>query len=261
MTGDNQARGQHRLEDQRAVEALLAEAGCGNDAGLRDLLLQLRSLRTDEVPAPSEEVAALLAAPSGTVVRLDPDRPRRKRRFVFTALGVAASLGVAGGAAAGNEDLRRGAEGTMKGILRSFSPPASPAPAAPAPGPGASSPAPAVVPVSPETLPASIPAVSPAANPAGTDPGEISGPTDHAATFHPDPGTVPPATLPDHQREQANPAVPAKDTRPPAGPPAAGQPAGAEPDGRPGRNGNGEVAPGSGQPAGQQPDEPGSKTN
>lgn len=263
MTGDNHARQQHRLDDQRAVDALLAEAGCGDDAALRDLLLQLRSLRTDEVPAPSEEVAALLASPSGTVARLDPGRPRRNRRFVFTALGVAASLGVAGGAAAGNEDLRRGAEGTVKGILRSFSPPAPPAPAAPAPGPGASSPAPAVVPVSPETLPAGVPAAPPAADPAGPEPGEISGPAEHMATFHPGPGMEGPATRAEGQNEHANPAVPAKDSREPAEPPAASQAAEVEPGARPGRNGNGAV-PGGDQPAGQpseQPDEPGDKTN
>ena len=265
MTGDNESRQQHRLDDERAVDALLAEAGCGNDAGLRSLLLQLRSLRTDEVPAPSEEVAALLAAPSGTVARLDPGRARRKRRFAFTALGVAASLGVAGGAAAGNEDLRRGAEGAVKGIIRAFSPPApSRAPAAPAPGPGASSPAPAVVPVSPETLPAGVPAVLPAADPSMPDAAETMGPPDHTPMGNPDPGREAPGSLPDSQRDQASPdpAVPGKESRPPAGPPAeVTQPAKVNPDARSGRNGNGEAVPGSGQAASQQPDEPGDKTN
>ncbi|MHC6593201.1 hypothetical protein [Arthrobacter sp. C152] len=169
--------GLHPLADQHAVDALLAEAGFTDDAELRELLLQLRSFRTDEVPPPSAEVAALMAAPGAApVARFDPARPRRKRRFVFTALGVAASLGVAGGAAAVNGDLRREAEGTINSILWSFSPPESPGPA-PAPAPAAPTRPAAVAPAPAGHAPAAtMPAASlPEADPQST---AVPGPPD-----------------------------------------------------------------------------------
>ena len=180
-----------RLDDQHAVDALLAEAGCPGDEGLRELLLQLRSFRTDEVPPPSPEVAALLAADrAAPLARLDPRQPRRKRCFVFTSLGVAASLGIAGGAAAVNGDLRREAEGTVSSILRSFAPPVPAAPA-PAPAPTAPTRPDAVVPspageapaatIPPAPLPVdpALPSVpEPAADlrEATPDPSEVMGP-------------------------------------------------------------------------------------
>lgn len=159
MTSEDRRLQERRIEDERCVDALLAEGGFPDDAELRDVLLQLRGLRVTDVPEPSPEVAALLGqSPDADVVPLD-DWSRshpRKKRAVFTTLAVAASLGVAGGAAAGNESLRSQAEGTISGIIRSFLPPvpASPeptttAPASPPPAslpPGAPKPAPAVVP-------------------------------------------------------------------------------------------------------------------
>lgn len=147
MTRENHGR-DRRLEDQLYVDALLAEAGfdagSADDDGLRDALLRLRSFRTTDVPVPCAELVALMEG-SGTalaeVIPLagrDRKHPRRKRA-VLTSLAVAASLGIAGGAAAGNETVRRHAAGTIDTILRSFAPPAV-APAQP-PVPAATAPA------------------------------------------------------------------------------------------------------------------------
>lgn len=216
IASQHRARHGRRLDDERCVDALLAESGFADDAGLRHVLLQLRELRAAEVPPPSPEVAALLgdawnsdvgspgASPGGQrqagVVRLeDWSRKAAKRRAAFTTLAVAASLGIAGGAAAGNDTLRRGAEGTINTIVRSFSPPASttPTPALPS---GAPSPAPAVVP-SPavtappvETFPAApAPVQVPGSGPV---PGAPQEPADAPKTGpgrSPDVGTMAPA--------------------------------------------------------------------
>jgi hypothetical protein len=166
MTSDDRRPQERRLDDERCVDALLAEGGFPDDAELRAMLLQLRELRVTEVPEPSPEVAALMDRPDGADVASLKDwthKHPRKKRVVFTTLAVAASLGVAGGAAAGNETLRSQAEGTISGIIRSFSPPV-PAPPEPtttapaSPPPSAPKPAPAVVP-SPAGTPATVPAV------------------------------------------------------------------------------------------------------
>ena len=155
MTSDDRSQQERRLDDEHCVDALLAEGGFRNDAELRAVLLQLRELRVTEVPEPSPEVAALMDRPDGADVVFLEDWTRRhpkKKRIVFTTLAVAASLGVAGGAAAGNQTLRSQAEGTISGIIRSFSPPvpAPPEPTTTAPAPPSSAeapkPAPAVVP-------------------------------------------------------------------------------------------------------------------
>lgn len=101
MSGDTFGQ-QLRLDDERAVEALQAESGFPGDPGLRQVLLQLRALRVTEPPEPSGELAALLAGPeTADGARLEPSTPQRKQRMLFTALAVAASCGIAGGAAAG----------------------------------------------------------------------------------------------------------------------------------------------------------------
>jgi hypothetical protein len=148
MTNADRSQEERRLADERCVDAVLAEAGCADDAELRAVLLELRSLRVADVPEPSAEVAVLLGQPgTADVVSLEdwPRRHRRKKRAVFTSLAVAASLGIAGGAAAGNDGLRSQAEGTIRAIFSSFTnpTPATPAPASPAKAP---EPAPAVVP-------------------------------------------------------------------------------------------------------------------
>ncbi|MDQ0863726.1 hypothetical protein [Arthrobacter globiformis] len=163
MTSDDRRQEEWRLDDERCVDALLAEGGFPDDAELRAVLLQLRSFRVTQVPEPSAEVAALMGQPfAAGAVRLDDwsSRHWRKKRAVFTSLAVAASLGVAGGAAAGNETLRSQAEGTINSIVRSFSPPAPTTPAPPPPSQAeAPNPAPAVVPSLGWTTPtAAVPA-------------------------------------------------------------------------------------------------------
>src|SRR5688572_19926990 len=109
MTSDDRRQQERRLDDERCMDALLAEGGFPDDAELRAVLLQLREFRVTEVPEPSPEVAALMGQPGDAdVVSLDEwsRRHPRKKRVAFTTLAVAASLGVAGGAAAGNATLR-----------------------------------------------------------------------------------------------------------------------------------------------------------
>lgn len=159
MTSTNRGLFERRLDDEQAVDQLLAEAGFPEDAGLREVLMQLKALRDPDVPEPSAELLALMGGPETADIIPLPNRnsqharrTRQKRRVALTSLAVAASLGVAGGAAAGNETIRRGAEETISTIMRSFAPPvpaapatpspATPAPAAPTQEPGAGAPSP-----------------------------------------------------------------------------------------------------------------------
>ncbi|MFE5839614.1 hypothetical protein [Arthrobacter sp. NPDC056493] len=178
MTNSDSGQEERRLDDERCVEALLTEAGLPDDDEMRALLLEMRNLRVADVPEPSAEVAALMGQrETADVIRLE-DRPRKhpgKGRVMFTSLAVAASLGIAGGAAAGNDTLRGQAEGTISSIISLFQPtpakpaptspaPTSPVPASPAPAPKPAQapwPAPAVVLPLPESAPAapvSVPA-------------------------------------------------------------------------------------------------------
>ncbi|KRE89920.1 hypothetical protein [Arthrobacter sp. Soil764] len=153
MTTEDKARQKYRLEDEQSVEALLAEAGFPDDAGLRELLLQLRTLRVSEVPAPSAELAAHLGeSETADVICLEPGKPRKKKYVVITTLAVAASFGIAGGAAAGNENVRREAGESVSAVMGWFSPPApaTPAPTLPAEAP---MPGPAVIPAPASDVP------------------------------------------------------------------------------------------------------------
>lgn len=99
-----------------AVDQLLLEAGIGDDGQLRDALANLRSLAA-EAPAPSAEIAALMAGSSSPAAAADTAvlpvahqpvnelaaRRKAKRRITLTTLSVAASL-AAGGAVAAASD-------------------------------------------------------------------------------------------------------------------------------------------------------------
>lgn len=160
MTNAERRKEERRLEDERCVDGLLAETGFPDDVELRTLLLEMRNLRVVEVPQPSAELTALMGQPGpANVTRLEDwsRKHPRKKRVVFTTLAVAASLGVAGGAAAGNDTLRSQAQETISSVISSF---LHPAPAPDLPSPATSSraqppePAPAVVFPSPAgTLP------------------------------------------------------------------------------------------------------------
>ncbi|AUZ33760.1 hypothetical protein C3B78_04315 [Arthrobacter sp. PGP41] len=185
-TGADSTQHGHRLEDERCVDALLAEAGYTDDPGLRDVLLKLRELRVADVPPPSAELAALMGGPGeATVNVLEPGKQPKKRRIAFTTLAVAASLGIASGAAAASEEIRRSAEGTIMNIVRAFSAPlpTAPAPALPSREPG-SAPAVAGDPAEDRTVPYP-PGPRPAEHPA-SDSGQ-----EPAAEKPPTPGHAP----------------------------------------------------------------------
>lgn len=143
MTSEN--RNPRRPEDEEQVDGFLAESGFPDDAGLRELLLGLRSLRSADVPVPSADVAALLGqAPQGGAVPSNgwSRKHAKKKGIAVTTLAVAASLGVAGGAAA-NDEFRRQAEEAISTLVRPFAPaaPATPAPASTMPVPSTAAPA------------------------------------------------------------------------------------------------------------------------
>lgn len=235
MTSQDNRR-QRRLDDERSVDALLAESGFQEDADLRDMLLQLRALRTLDVPPPSAGLAALMDEDAFPVEGVRPLAPsvRKRNRAVFTSLAVAASLGIAGGAAAGNETLRRGAEGTISSIIGSLLAPAppEPPPALPseAPGTGAAVvPAPAATPP-PESLPAGFvpgagpgqvqhdgsPARAPETTPTHPIPADPPGSSSGPPAVPPEPGTNR-SEVPGRQPVDARPESTAKhEEEPPA---------------------------------------------
>jgi len=215
MTSTNRGIFEPRPDDEQAVDQLLAEAGFPEDAGLRQLLMQLKALRDPDVPEPSAAILALMGTSETADImpladRNDARKARKKRQTLLTSLAVAASLGVAGGAAAGNETIRSAAEGTISTIIRSFAPPlpatpspADPATTAPAPGAGAPSPGTAVVPAPGGGEPPAAPA-PPTAGQRAADPGQVPGDVQSDSARHPDA----PAEVPEPGRGAAGPAGP-----------------------------------------------------
>ncbi|MGX1162195.1 hypothetical protein FBY31_3749 [Arthrobacter sp. SLBN-100] len=240
MTANHRAQDERRFDDERSVDALLAEGGFPGDTELRNLLLEFRAFRSAEVPQPSPELAALMGFPPAEapspvegLVRLeDWNRKHPKtKRVAFTTLAVAVSLGIAGGAAAGNDALRRQAEGTISNIVRSFSPPARPTPAPPAQS-EAPTPLPAVVPPLSEAPPAAgLPTSQPPAPVQVHGPGLSAGERTETAEApdagpqeFPGSGRRPPSTISgtggNPAEAPAGPAVvPSKAGQPPAGKP------------------------------------------
>jgi hypothetical protein len=231
MSSEDRREHERRLDDERCVDALLAEAGFPDDIELRGVLLQLRSHRVAEVPQPSAEIAALMGQQAAAdVVRLEDwsRRHPRKKRVVFTTFAVAASLGIAGGAAAGNDTLRRQAEGTISSIVKSFSPrpPETPAPAPPSNIPTAP---PADVPSPAGTLPAAtVPADAAPVEVPTTEPSVGGRPEDsespgRSAQLPHDPAD--PSAVPDTGGQPAQPGasregpVPSRAGQPPASTP------------------------------------------
>lgn len=244
MGSDSRDQQERRLDDERCVDALLAEGGFPDDAELRDVLLRLRSLRVDDVPPPSSELADLMGQRlEADVVHLDEwsrTRPRKKRA-VFTTLAVAASLGVAGGAAAGNDTLRRQAEGTISSIINSLSPDStrtpSPAPTSTAPAaPAAVVPGPAGIPPAGTVPPGASPVEVPTAElSVGERPGNSESPGRSSRAPH---DAAAPSYVPHTGPTGGKPAepgsregsVPSPAGQPPAVGPAAGQPPASGPE-------------------------------
>jgi hypothetical protein len=259
MTNPGKKQEERRLADEHSVDGLLAEAGCPDDPELRDLLLELRSLRTSTIPEPSAEVAALMGLPGQVDVTRLEDWPRkhgRKKRAVFTSLAVAASLGIAGGAAAANDGLRSQAEGTIRNIISSFTSPAptTPAPASPSTAP---EPAPAVVPSPAVTTPVVF-------GPAAPSPVQVPGPEAPAADRQENP-EAPGRLSKEPQKAQVPSAFPPAEGKPatpgasraPALPPRVGGAAGgAAGDGDLSNNGNAKGKAGSDHATGQEAGHP-----
>ena len=240
MTGEHNAQLERRLDDELAVQELLEEAGLANDPLLRQVLLQVREIRVSDIPAPSPRLRALLAEPEMSAVGCqEAGKLRNKKRVVLTALAVAASFGIAGGAAAGNGDIRRGAEGSISTVVGRFAPPAPAAPLpTPAPEPEATNPAPAVVRVFPQAPTSSTPPVPvngerPAAGASHAGPGEVEGASNPTAITQPDPGAQDTTPLPGVAKGTANGPEPPNAQGPTAQLPA-GQPGAARPE-APGR--------------------------
>lgn len=243
MTSDRKGTWPEPSDDERCVDALLAESGFPADDRLRQVLLQLRGLRNGHVPPPSAELARLLEHPEASgVVPLagEADRRRNRHRIAFTTLAVAASLGVAGGAAAGNDTIRRGAEATISTIVRSFTHPA-PAPQAPsepatAPvGPAAVVPSPdmaeppasSTVATGTAPLPAGIPATALPVDPVpGASVPDVSAPPPLPPARASDAGGDRSAVVPGDGGKAPEPPA-----APPAGPPAAQPPRADDGDG------------------------------
>ena len=236
MTSEDSSQQERRIYDERCVDALLAEGGFPDDPDLRAVLLQLRELRGTEVPEPSPAVAALMRrSADADVVSLESwvRKHPRKKRAIFTTLAVAASLGVAGGAAAGNGSLHSQAEGTITGIIRLFSPPVPAAPKPPttapaSPSSGAPKPAPAVVRSPAGTAPQeAVPAAPAPAQDRAAEPSvrerqaaETRRPMEQAPQNR---GTGDPSAVPRSEGKQAGPdasrpaGVPSWAGKPPAG--------------------------------------------
>ncbi|MDP9986878.1 hypothetical protein LFT44_18395 [Arthrobacter sp. FW306-05-C] len=169
-----------------AVDQLLLEAGMGDDGQLRDALADLRSLAA-EAPAPSAEIAALMAGsshaatPADTTVLPIADRPgdelaarrKAKRRITLTTLSVAASLAAGGAVAAASDQGFRESFSQLNHAVTTFvsgsgaTPEGSTGGQVPAPGPAASRPS---ATSSPDSVPA---ATAPASAPAAAAPSSI----------------------------------------------------------------------------------------
>lgn len=129
-----------------AVDQLLLEAGMDDDGQLRDALLNLHALAA-EAPAPSAEIAALMAGPSAAATTFlpvitateagagqrragqpSPGKPadelaarrRAKRRITLTTLSVAASLAAGGAVAAASDQGFRDSLSQLNHAVTSF---------------------------------------------------------------------------------------------------------------------------------------------
>ena len=191
-----------------AVDRLLLEAGMGGDGQLRDALLDLRALAAD-APAPSAEIAALMAGPHGaatpgagapttalpavasTVTSAVPAtrpadelaaRRKAKRRITLTTLSVAASLAAGGAVAAASDQGFRDSFAQLNHAVTAFVTGSAATPGgntggqAPAPQPGTTRP--------PATSSAdAVPhASAPASAPSAVAPSEVPARPDNVPT-------------------------------------------------------------------------------
>jgi hypothetical protein len=196
----------HTLQDERIVDQFLLDADMDDSAGLKDALLELRTLAAGPPPAPSADLAALMTPGP---VSLDARRRRKHRRMAIAAIAVAASMGVGTAAVAATDPgFREKAQETITILINTVTNgPAAPPPGRPSPG---HSPAPAA-PLSPAHT--------------AEPPAPVPGPPEHPGQDVPTlltPGT-PRATTPDEGRTGNSPAATDHQNRgsgpPPASPP------------------------------------------
>ncbi|HKU02355.1 MAG TPA: hypothetical protein VJQ80_06050 [Arthrobacter sp.] len=184
-----------------AVDQLLLEAGMDGDGQLRDALLDLRALAAG-APAPSADIAALMAGPSAAATTVLPvgapataalpaataalpsagiaaepaagqpvdqlaARRRAKRRITLTTLSVAASLAAGGAVAAASDQGFRDSISQLNHAVTSFVTGSTAAPegnsGTQAPVPAPAAPRPSATSSADAVPPAPAPASAPAA--------------------------------------------------------------------------------------------------
>ena len=195
--------------NEGAVDQLLLEAGMGGDGQLRDALLHLRALAA-EAPAPSADIAALMAGPSAATTPVFPvgaaatttlpaagqpadqlaARRRAKRRITLTTLSVAASLAAGGAVAAASDQGFRDSISQLNQAVTSFVTGSAAAPAGndtkQAPVPVPAGPRPSATSSADAVPPAPAPASAPAAAaPSGVPARQGNTPTHGTATQKP----------------------------------------------------------------------------
>lgn len=117
------------------VDDMLEEAGQDGSDGLRDLLMSLGGLQSLPAPAPSGELAALMADGEGTPGQADVEslagrRRRHLRRNTALGLALIAGMGVGAGSVAASPQSGGGAGTSVQHLLEGWVPwsiPARPA--------------------------------------------------------------------------------------------------------------------------------------
>ncbi|MET3707800.1 hypothetical protein ABIB17_002440 [Arthrobacter sp. UYEF6] len=124
----------HTLRDEQVVDELLLETGSEDAPDLRAVLLDLRCFVASPAVVPSAELEALMATGPAS---LDARRRRNHRRTAFTAVAIAASMGIGTAAvAAADPGFREHAQQAITTVIDAVTHGYSGKPT-PAPGPGA----------------------------------------------------------------------------------------------------------------------------
>ncbi|MDI3194294.1 hypothetical protein QK290_07490 [Pseudarthrobacter sp. AL07] len=124
----------HTLRDEQVVDELLLETGSEDAPDLRAALLDLRCFVASPAVVPSAELEALMATGPAS---LDARRRRNHRRTAFTAVAIAASMGIGTAAvAAADPGFREHAQQAFTTVIDAVTHGYSGKPT-PASGPGA----------------------------------------------------------------------------------------------------------------------------
>ena len=198
------------IHDEQLVDGMLSETGETDSAGLRLVLLELRSLANGPAPEPSAELAAFLTTGVATMA----SRRRRKHRPVLLSLTIIAAMGLGiGAAAAASPEFRNAAQHAIttavNAIATAIHPPAT-HPRTPV--------NPRSVPIRPLISPSPIPSANLPANRQTHVLPTIPARPDHSSSARPtNPGQPSMHTLPPQaQRNTANPPAKTLPDRSPA---------------------------------------------